>query len=238
MRLSRACRHGLKVVTAGTCLLLMSACTHKPPTIAHTHIGHAVTAFDGTPEEKGLFVIAEERAREALTHSESAASADADLGEIKQNVLAVVEAYKGDDFGIKHAMDEAALHIEFAATSEDASANVRNAAVEIRAAANGVLNRSDLIMLLGNDVLTTASLEEGRLLAPEIRQLAETNVIGDGAGEFGVVQIRTMIDDMINAEDPEYVTVDRWYLFHLVRLPDCDTCWAWRKWATSSNRGY
>ena len=238
MRAFRECRQAVKSMIAVSCLLLLTACAHKPPTIAHTHIGHAVTAFDGTPGEKGLFVIAEERARDALRHAEGAASADADLDGIKQQMQEVVEAYRGDEFGVKHAMDEAVKHIEFASTSQDASGNVRNAAEEIRVAADGILNRSDLILLLGNDVMGATSVDEGRLLAQQIRQLAEINVNCDASEQSGVVQVRKMIDEMIASEDPEYVTVDRWYLFHLVRLPDCDTCWAWRKWANSSNRGY
>ncbi len=227
-----------KPLLAVILMLAMTACTHKPPTIAHTHIGHAITAFDGTPGEKGLFTVAEERAIEAVTQAEAAAREGNDLGEIKIYVQAVVEAYGSEDFGIKQAMNEAARHIEFAATSEDASSNVQRAAREVRTAADDVLNRCDLVILLGNDVLNTLSLNEGQLLAQKIRDLARINVDGGSAGEYGVKQIRTLIDEMIDAEDPAYVTVDRWYLFHLVRLPNCDTCWAWKKWANSSNRGY
>jgi hypothetical protein len=228
----------IRAIAMATCLFAMTACAHKPPTIAHTHIGHAVTAFDGTPGEKGLFTIAEERASQALAHAEAAVADRAALGTVKMEVRNVVDIYAADDFGIKSAMDEAARHIEFAATSADASANVRQKAGEIRAAANGILSRSDLIILLGNDVLATDSADEAKLLASEIHTLANTNVNGGANGEYGVAQIRDMIDLMIESEDPAYVTVDRWYLFHLVRLPDCDTCWAWRKWANSSNRGY
>jgi hypothetical protein len=238
MTLSECCGRGLKAILIGAALVVSTGCAHKPPTIAHTHIGHAVTAFDGTPEEKGLFTVAEQRASTALREAESATNENNNLNDIQRHVRVVVETYGGEDFGIKQAMDEAANHIEFAATSADASANVKRAAGEVRTAANGILSRSDLITLLGNDVLTTDSFEEAQVLSGKIRQLAETNVNGGEQGEYGVTQIRKMIDDMINAEDPTYVTVDRWYLFHLVRLPDCDTCWAWRKWANSSNRGY
>jgi len=238
MRLLRVNHHVLQAIWISSGLFALTGCAHVPPTIAHTHIGHAVTAFDGTPEEKGLFTIAEERASEALTHAQAAASIGNELNDIQQHVQAVVEIYGDDDFGIRRAMDEAARHIEFAAASADASPNVRQASEEVREAANGILNRSDLITLLGDDAQKTRSLEEGQVLATEIHKLAQINVAGGDAGEHGIIQIRTLIDEMIDAEDPAYVTVDRWYLFHLVRLPDCDTCWAWRKWANSSNRGY
>ena len=90
----------LQTVCLGICILAMTACAHKPPTIAHTHIGHAVTAFDGTPEEKGLFTVAEERALEALAHAAAASRENNDLDEIKEHVQAVVEAYRSEDFCI------------------------------------------------------------------------------------------------------------------------------------------
>ena len=52
-------------ILAAMCISLAGGCAHKPPTIAHTHIGHAITGFEGTPGDKGLFVVAEERAKEA-----------------------------------------------------------------------------------------------------------------------------------------------------------------------------
>ena len=38
-------------------------------------------------------------------------------------------------------------------------------------------------------------------------------------------KLREMLDAIIRNEVPPYTPVDRWYLFHLVRLPDCDNCW-------------
>lgn len=217
--------------------MLGSACSHQPPTIAHTHIGHAITAFDGTPEEQGLFTIAEDRAEEALIHARAAVSDNADLSQIKSRIDQVLAATGREDFGLRRTLDEAANHITYASTVDDATMNVRSTAPRIREMSDSILERCELIALLGRDIATTSSIDEARLLAEQIRMLAEANVRGDDDGP-GVEQIRQVLDDMVENEDPAYVTVDRWYLFHLVRLPNCDTCWAWRKWANSSNRGY
>ncbi|MCR9261593.1 MAG: hypothetical protein NXH95_17890, partial [Pseudomonadaceae bacterium] len=77
------------------------------------------------------------------------------------------------------------------------------------------------------------------LLAGKIAQLVGDIQQGSTQdGQVGVRQLREMLDAMVSNEQPPYVTVDQWYLFHLVRLPKCDNCWAWRKWANSGNRGY
>lgn len=215
----------------------VTACVHVPPTIAHTHVGHAITAFDGTPNEKGLFAVAEDRADDALQHAEVAIRDTNSINDIKTQINAVVTATGVDNFGLKLALDESAKHIEFAGSVEDASANVRSFAPEFRTAVDSVLDRCDLVVLLGNDVAKAASLQEARVLAQQIHKLASVNVYGDG-NDPGITQLRKMLDRMVENEDPPYVTVDRWYLFHLVRLPNCENCWAWRKWANSSNRGY
>ncbi len=226
-----------RAVIVALCLTAFSACTHKPPTIAHTHIGHALTAFQGAPDDKSLFAVAEERAQEAADQG-MAAGAATELAEIKRLVTETASKSGGENYGLKHALFESVNHLNFAATADDATPNVQQGAKAFEEAANDVLNRCDLISLLANDVMTTSSLEEGKLLAEQIQVLSSANLDGGATGEIGVVQLRTMIDDMIAREDPPYETVDRWYLFHLVRLPNCDTCWAWRKWANPSNRGY
>ena len=43
---------------------------------------------------------------------------------------------------------------------------------------------------------------------------------GSIALDYGVAQLRRDLVDMINRETPPYRTVDDWYLFNLVRLPN------------------
>jgi len=228
----------IAILVVGAC-----ACTSTPPTIAHTHIGHAITAFDGTPGEKGLFTEAEARADEALRYANQAVEPQATMADMKRAVDQVMTATVSEDYGLRKALVDSQSHITFAADSADASANVKDWAVRFASGVDEVVGRCDLIALLANDVRRSGNESEIRLLSARIRDLADANVNG-GASATGAVsapgthQLRTMLDAMIDGEDPRYVTVERWYLFHLVRLPNCDNCWAWRKWANSSNRGY
>jgi hypothetical protein len=47
-------------------VLVVSGCAHKAPTIAHLHVGHALTGWFNTPEKAGFFVVAENQAEKAL----------------------------------------------------------------------------------------------------------------------------------------------------------------------------
>ena len=50
------------VSALGMVCLLAGGCTTRPPTIAHVHIGHAITGVHVTPQQEGYFVVAEKRA--------------------------------------------------------------------------------------------------------------------------------------------------------------------------------
>ena len=50
------------------------------------------------------------------------------------------------------------------------------------------------------------------------------------------MQLREQVDALIGGETPPYVTVDRWYLFNLIRVPDGG--WAWPKGGRSGSGGY
>jgi hypothetical protein len=123
-----------------------------------------------------------------------------------------------------------ANHISFAATSPDASLNLQQAAPVFAKDIAHVVERCELIALLGRDVAASASVDEAAVLAAEIQKLTDANLSGvdaDGDGkaggtpaEFGVVQLRAVLDAMVARENPPYRTVDQWYLFNLVKLPN------------------
>jgi hypothetical protein len=212
------------------CLTLLYACMVHPPTIAHVHIGHAVTAVHVTPGHEGYLSVAELRANEAYAAAKSA-HGDADLRQLKVHIAAVVDATDSqDNFGVRQSVTMAANHISFAATSADASANVIRFAPAFATDTAALVERCNYIDLLGKDVASSASLKEASLLAEEILKLARANVEGndsnaDDAGgsassQYGLVQLRAEIQAMLARETPPYRTVDQWYLFNLVRLPN------------------
>jgi hypothetical protein len=213
------------VTVAGT-----SACVTRPPTIAHVHIGHALTGVHVTPGHKGYILVAEQRADEVLAAVKSAGQAT-DLSALKAQIaLAVSENDNQDNFGVKQSLIMAANHIEFAATSDDASENVIRAAPIFKHDTAAVIERCDYIDLLGKDVAASRSMKEASLLVEELSKAAGANVEGadsKGTGakgsipaDYGMAQLRAEVQAMIARENPPYRTVDDWYLFNLVRLPN------------------
>jgi hypothetical protein len=93
-----------------------------------------------------------------------------------------------------------------------------------------VLERCELIRLLGKDVQASGSVAEANISLQEMSKLALANLKGDdadgdgnaGAGppEYGLVQLRKEVEAMVAREVPKYQTVDQWYLFNLVKLPN------------------
>jgi hypothetical protein len=124
----------------------------------------------------------------------------------------------------------AANHITFAATSDDASVNVQKAAPIFAADITRVVERCELIVLLGKDIAASTSAKDAGASVVEMGKLAQANLVGDDAngdgvvgsvpGEYGLVQLRKELEDMIARENPRYETVPQWYLFNLVRLPN------------------
>lgn len=211
-------------------ILSTAACVTRPPSIAHVHLGHAITAVSVTPGQKGYLLEAEERAQNAYDLAQQA-TMSASLEQLKAGVDAAVQASISDDtFGLKHSLVLASNHINFAATSDDASRNVRESAPIFAHDIGRVVERCDLIGLLGQDVAASTKMAEAKLLAEEIATLAEQNingddsngdgVVGDSPSEYGMKQLRAELLGIIGRENPPYRTVDQYYLFNLVRLPN------------------
>jgi hypothetical protein len=209
---------------------LAGCVTSHPPSIAHVHIGHAMTGVHITPGHKGYVLVAEQRADETLTAARTATQA-ADLPSLKAAVAAALVANDNEDtFGLKQSIILAANHISFAATSADASANVIAFAPQFKKNIAPVVARCDYIDLMGKDVAASTSMKEASALAAEIQKTAQANVSGDDsagsgtrgsvAADYGVAQLRRDLVAMIDRENPPYRTVDEWYLFNLVRLPN------------------
>jgi hypothetical protein len=209
---------------------LAAGCVSRPPTVAHVHIGHAITGVHVTPNKEGYIESAERRAHEAADFASKAASSR-DLGEIKRNIaLADHATNSADDFGVRESIVMAVNHVSFAATSDDASPNVQKSAPQFAADSTRVIERCDLIALLSKDVQASSSIREAAVSAKEIAKLTQANVAGDDSkgdgvagsvpSEYGLAQLRKELEALVARENPPYITVDQWYLFNLVRLPN------------------
>lgn len=211
-------------------LVVLAGCVSRPPTIAHVHIGHALTGVHVTPNHEGYFVQAEERAQQAIDATQKGL-ASADLGVKREAALVAVGATDSEEnFGVKQALAMAANHIAFAATSDDASINVQKSAPVFTGDVSRVLERCELIKLLGKDVQSSKTVDEADVSLQEMSKLAQANLKGDDADgngtvgsspkEYGLIQLRKEVEAMVAREVPKYQTVDQWYLFNLVKLPN------------------
>lgn len=218
----------------------LTGCSTRSPTIAHTHIGHAMTGWHDTPEQAGLFTVAKKKAKEAFESAESAAQHNKSIEDIKADTEKIIAAtdpqrtistagISQPPYGLRQALTGSVDHISFAASSDDASHNVQEFAVLFAKNAQGIIERCDLIITLSDDILRSSSREEVVILAKEVQLLAKANLqgldvngnksVGDSVDEFGLRQLEIELLAMIAREDPPYTTVDTWYLFNLIRLP-------------------
>ncbi|WP_299440667.1 hypothetical protein [uncultured Rhodospira sp.] len=221
---------------------LVSGCvTVQRPTIAHTHIGHTMTAWTDTPDKAGLLDTAEQEAA-AASRAATAAAGAGDLAGIKAHVRDMRHAIDptlepsgaGAGYGLRRALEGAISHVQFAAASADATANVRGYAPEFAAKGEAILRDVDVMAGLSDAALQARSTTEARTLAQELARLAgevrrgadENNDGEISVEEAGLMQMRQSMNETLAQEAPPYTTVPRRWLFNLIRLPSGD--WAWR----------
>ncbi len=230
------------------CLLAFcTGCVSKSPSIAHTHIGHAITGVYNTPGEVGYLVLAQQLANAALAASNPMADSSADLATIKGNLAAIQAVNRGDgSLTLSDAVKEGIQHITYAATSPDASVNVVDSSRSLEGMGDGITARCQLIEIYTKDAADLQNLEELRTVAREVHALVRANlegidqdhdgVTGSTAEENGIRQVRQFVDVMIARESPPYSTVEKWYLLNLIRMPGGS--WIFQKIMPGGSRGY
>lgn len=227
--------------------VLQTGCSTTTPTIAHVHVGHAITGAHDTPGNIGYFTLAEQQSEKVVALASRAAQPGQALSTVKGQIAELTRLVNDQKpYSMAEAVAEAASHISYAANSDDASANVKAGATKFNAAIDGIAFRSNLIKLYASDVAVSDSTDEVMALATEINKMARANhngedtdgdgTIGSSSREYGIVQLRTELDDLIARENPPYTTVERWYLFNLIRLPNGN--WMFRKSNSKSGPGY
>jgi hypothetical protein len=219
------------VVVAGA---IIGGCivSSKPPTIAHIHIGHAITAFEPTPNHRSLLATAEAEAAVVVENAELAADSRADLNRVKTHARAVVHALDptrekagpGPGFGFMRAIEGTGAHVVFAAESADSSNNVRQSVDEVSARAKALASQAQLMLAIASDIEKTNRASDAAGLAEELRTLARANLAA--RPDSRLQQLRAQIIQMAERENPPYTAVETWYLFNLIRLPNGD--WAFR----------
>lgn len=212
------------------------------PTIAHVHIGHAITAWNETPGRQGLLVVAELAAVTADTNSQlmlkSARDGDVDRAKqfLRQIAIAIdPQTYdpNGQDngFGVRRGTAEAMTHLKLSAGVLDATSNVRRTVSQTNVYAQDILDRADELTTYLDVGLQSNDAVELEIIAEEVALLVRAIAGGPEYPDiYGLYNLRKDIEDMIARENPPYETVDSYFLFNLVRLPD-------GQWGFGSRRG-
>ena len=222
------------LVVLGLGSFLLVGCGRTLPLISHAHVGHALSAWRDTPDEQGLFVVAEQEITIAWQQAQAARQTSATGA--RKHVAGVIHALDpekqatgpGLGYGGIRALTGAANHVEFASTSDDASRNiVKGAEAFVKQTAVVIEN-----LKLAVDVAILAqksSDAELSGLTAELEQIINRSLNGtdvDGNGsigntteEFGLMQIRQQLEEMLARENPPYQPISRRYLLGLVKMP-------------------
>ena len=212
-----------------------------PPTIAHVHIGHAITAWEAAPQNQGLLVVAELAAVEADTNSQLMMRAvrSGDMAKAKgflQQIAVALDPQTYDPeqpegYGIRRGTAEAMTHLKLASGVFDATSNVRRTVAQTNIRAQDILDRADELAVFVDAGLKSDDKEELTIIADEVATMVKSIASGPDTPElYGLFNLREDIESMIKREDPPYETVDTYYLFSLVKLPD-------GQWGFGSRRG-
>lgn len=185
---------------------------------SHTHIRHVLEAFAPTPEGEGLFPTVVAEAAIALQHARLAGGDPTNIDPMIRHTRHVLNAIDpaefangpGLGFGVTMAAEGIVQHIELAASSSEASANVRTHSTHVVAAARGVTQRAEQIVDLGRQILSSGVYNRAYPLVEQLQVLCEelttgTDVSDDGTisleeGEGGIQQIQQHLALMVEGE--------------------------------------
>lgn len=185
---------------------------------AHAHIGHVMTKWNDTPDQKGFLPVALAEAKVAEAHAGLAASDLADLASMKLHSRHVLHALDpsvetsgpGAGYGVLAAAEGTKAHIGFAAASDGASDAVKLHATHVSEAAGAVVKRAEDIKLLITEILAapddkTAAPMVEKMQAGVVTLTSGIDLNGDGNigwadGEGGLAVAETHMGFMMDAE--------------------------------------
>ena len=220
----------------GSLLILitgLSACTTQLPLVSHAHVGHALTTWHDTPNREGLMTVAaadlavaEQEA--ALACSNPAPYAGAVHAGNVLHALAPEAQPEGpaSGYGALRALIGTIEHLEFAATSEDASLNLVSAVAELSVHGESVYARLEVATKLAQSLATATAADWPEICAQLTTELAVAvhgGIAGPQTGGFPSIGFTALHEGLIAAlereADPAYAPVPRRYVLGLVRLP-------------------
>lgn len=212
-------------------------CAHQQPLISHAHVGHGLTHWQDTPGNKGLFTVAREEI-DIARHETEAALIAVSAAEKTTHIDNAAHALNPDvqprgtglGYGAIRALQSGVEHLEYAATSADASANVVSSVAPLSELGQGVLERLKAASSLAKTSGVTDPLAldrtaiELRAALAGVSQGVDANRDGRieaTVDEAGLDQLHAELQAMLAREhDPKYAPLPRKYLLGIVRMPD------------------
>ncbi len=169
--------------------------TADDPKESHLHIGHVLTSWNDTPDERGLLPTAMSEAAIAVVHAGLALKQPDNLDWLKLHTTHILHAVDtsvmaqgpGLGYGARAAANGAAKHVGFAAESGDASDNVKLHAMHVATSAGNVNAWIDQIVDLGKQVEASTSAAQAASLLRQIEVLSQQLLDGVDANGDGQV---------------------------------------------------
>lgn len=224
-------------IGAGVVASAMVACVSlELPTMAHVHVGHAVTAWPDTPGQKGLLEVALQDAKVAAEHAEFAVAGARDVASVKLHLGHTLHAIDpsleregpGSGYGAVKALTGSAEHLAYAQEMRDATRNLMTGLPPVIEALQQQRRDAQAIGMLARDARQSAEPAQVLAYAQEVKQRS-------GRLAARVDELQRQLDRLLAAENPPYRPVARHYLFGVIRLPSGE--WAFSSSSTPQTSG-
>lgn len=229
--------------------LMASGCSFDgiiPPTIAHVHIGHSITGWHDAPRGQGLLVVAELSSISALSSSELMTQSlkANELTNARKHLTQIISEVepellntgKKTKYNLRRATAESITHLKLASQVYDASTNVQRTVARTTVKAQRIVEKIDELTVYLEAGIGAEDTAEFKIIAEEIDSILKQIAGGpDLPDNYGLFDYRNDIESMIALEDPPYRTVDKWFLFNLVKLPNGE--WGFRDPTQTDSRG-
>ena len=159
------------------------------------HIGHVMNGFTDTPKGLGLLPTAMEEARIAAVHAGLAARDLENLGAMKLHAghvinavdPTVVTAGPGLGYGVKRSALGIATHMDLAAKTPGASAEVVMHANHVATSARNTVQRADAIVALAKRIQAATAASDASALVSQLVSLTNELMLGKDADADGKV---------------------------------------------------
>ena len=211
----------------------LAGCTTHQPLISHAHVGHALTTWHDTPGQRGLMDVAagdldvaEREARLACSNPLAGPSHRHAANVVNALVPEAQPVGPASGYGAVRALMGTIEHLEYAATSADASLNMVAAVAELTVHGEAVHARLEVATELAQSMLSVTAAEFAAhcdRLQEELRVALHGGVVGPRDSGFSTIGFNALHTALLAAldreQDPAYEPVPRRYVLGLVRLP-------------------